>query len=64
MPSSPLKKTTKINVKAVTNSQKPRDIIAKAVPSLLVDKYPIHIPSINPTKAPINGRSIKGKEGK
>ena len=38
IPSSPLKKITKIRVKAVTNSQKPNDIIANAVPILLVDK--------------------------
>ena len=44
MPSSPLKKTTNINVKAVINSQKPNEIIAKAVPNLFVDKYPRKIP--------------------
>ena len=41
IPSSPLKKTTKIRVNAVTNSQKPSEIIANAVPTLFVDKYPI-----------------------
>ncbi len=33
-----LKKTTNIRVKAVINSQKPREIIANAVPTLFVDK--------------------------
>ena len=64
MPSSPLKNTTNIKVKAVAISQKPNDIIANAVPALLVDKYPKISPKNAPTLAPIKGNKTKGKNEK
>ena len=46
---------------AVTISQKPNDIIAKAVPALLVETYPTIEPKNKPTIAPIRGNNTVGK---